>query len=155
MLIEWRIQKKAGHLRPKLTYQVTLEPFELALAVPMVRITSTIPKPADAWQTHVWPGTKERGQETPMALYDLCSPSHKTGSCKEVLILPMRKDNSYPEVEESFLKLRESYEQVLLEAYENSAFETEGRLEMMPETKRRIAPGVAAARFLELVGTAS
>jgi hypothetical protein len=155
VLIEWKIKKKAGHMRPKLTYQVTLEPFEVALAVPMVRIASTIPKPPDAGQHYVWPGTKECGREESSEVYNLFSPSHKTGSSKEMLTLPMREDNRYPEVEESFLKLRRSYEKALVEAYENSAFETEGRLEMTPETKRRIAPGVATARFLEVVGKAS
>jgi hypothetical protein len=153
MHIEWKILKQAGHLRPKLYYEITLDSFEIALAVPMVRMTSTIPKPPDAGQSHVWPGTKERGKELPTEVYDLCSPSHKTGRCKEMLMLPMRPDNHYPEVEASFLKLRRAYEKVLVEAYENSAFEIQGCVEMIPETKRRVAPGVVAARFLKLAET--
>lgn len=155
MIIEWNIRKKAGHLRPKLTYQITLEPFEVALAVPMVCITSTIPKPPNAWQSHVWPGTMECGKEKSTETYMLFSPSHKTGRRQEVLMLPMRHNNQYPEVEESFFQLRQAYEKALLEAYENSAFEMEGRLDMSAETKRCIAPGVVASRFLEIVGKAS
>ena len=155
MHIEWKIRKKAGHRRPKLDYRLALEPFEIELAVPMVRITSTIPKPPDPWQSHVWPGTLERGLQAPDAVYDLCTPSHKTGSCHEVLTMPARCDKCYPEVEQSFRELRRAYEQVLLEAYENSAFEIDGRLEMTAETKRRIAPAAAAARFVEALGLAS
>ncbi len=155
MRIEWTIRKKTGHLRPKLHYRLALEAFEVDLAVPMVRIASTIPKPPDAWQSHVWPGTLERGEDPPKAVYDLCSPSHKTAYLEEVLTLPARPDNRYPEVEESFRRLRQSYETALFEAYQNSAFEIRGDLEMTPETKRRIAPAAAAARFLEAVGMAS
>lgn len=150
MLIEWTIQKKAGHLRPKLRYEITLEAFEIELAVPMVQITSTIPKPPDAGQHYVWPGTKECGKEMPDAFYDLCAPSHKTGFRRETLMLPMRRGNDYPEVEDSFLELRRVFEEALLEAYANSAFETRGRLELTPETKRCIAPSVVARRFLAL-----
>lgn len=78
MLIEWKISKRAGHLRPKLYYCITLEDFEVALAVPMVCMRSTIPKPPDAGQHYVWPGTKERGQEVFEEVYELCTPSHKT-----------------------------------------------------------------------------
>lgn len=151
MLIEWTIQKKAGHLRPKLHYGITLEAFEIELAVPMVRITSTIPKPPDAGQHYVWPGTKERGKEMPEAVYDLCTPSHKTGHRRETLMLPMRRDNDYPEVENSFGQLRRVFEEALLAAYANSAFEIRGRMEMTPSTKQRIAPAVAARRFLAVV----
>ncbi len=155
MRIEWNIRKKAGNLRPKLYYRIDLEPHEVALALPMVQITSTIPKPPDAGQHFVWPGTKERGKETPTQVYDICTPSHKTEWRQEVVTLPMRADNEYPEVEESFRELRRVFEETLLDAWENSAFETGGILETTPETKRRIAPSVAAARFLSLVEKAS
>jgi hypothetical protein len=154
MRIEWKIQKNAGHLRPKLRYRLSLEPFELSLAVPMVRISSTIPKPQDAWQSHVWPGTLECGGKCPTATYDLCTPSHKTGSADGVLTLPARPDNRYPEVEESFCRLRRAYESALMDAYRNSAFEVRGSMEMTSETRQRIAPAAAAARFLQAVGLA-
>jgi hypothetical protein len=155
MKIEWTVKKRAGHLRPKLHYWITLEAFEIDLAVPMVRITSTIPKPPDAGQHYVWPGTKECGKEAPEEVYDLCTPSHKTGHCREMRMLPMRPGNQYPEIEASFRQLRTAYEKVLLEAYANSAFETRGSLGMSTETKKRFAPAVAARRFLALVEEAS
>ena len=151
MRIEWKISKKKGHLRPQLRYRVSLEPFEVELAVPMVTVTSAIPKPPDAWQRHVWPGTHERGKMESVEVYDLSTPSHKTITREELLMLPMRPGNQYPEVEESFRTLRSAYEKALLEAYENSSFETGGRLEMTQETKERLAPTVAAQKFLALV----
>ncbi len=155
MRIEWTIRKRAGHLRPKLEYTLTLEDFEIELAVPMVRVASTIPKPPDAGQHYVWPGTKECGREKPEAVYELSSPSHVTGRRRETLMLPMRKGNDYPEIEQSFCKLREAYEQALLTAWANSAFETRGQLEMTPATKEQLAPVVAARRFLEVLDKAS
>ena len=155
MHIEWKIHKRAGHLRPKLHYAMTLEDFEIELAVPMVRITSTIPKPPDAGQHYVWPGTKECGREAPTQVYDLCSPSHKTGHCRETLMLPMRQANHYPEIEASFRKLREAYEDALMAAHTNCAFESKGQLDMTSVTKRCIAPAVATRRFLSLIDKAS
>ena len=148
MLIEWSIKKRAGHLRPKLEYRITLEEFEIELAVPMVRITSTIPRPPDPGRHFVWPDGMDSEREKPVAVYDLCAPSHKTGFWRETMMLPIREDNHYPEVEESFIKLRRVFEKALLSAYASSAFETRGTLEMTPETKQRIAPAVAAKRFL-------
>jgi hypothetical protein len=72
-----------------------------------------------------------------------------------MLMLPMRPGNDYPEVEASFCRLRRAYEEALLAAYANSAFETRGSLGMSSETKRRFAPAVAAQRFLALVEEAS
>ncbi len=155
MQIEWKISKKTGHLRPQLRYRVSLEPFEVELAVPMVTVTSTIPKPPDAWQHHVWPGTCERGKTASVQVYDLSTPSHKSIAREELLMLPMRPGNQYPEVEASFRALRCAYEKALLEAYENSSFEAGGRLEMTLETKERIAPAFAAQKFLALVGNSS
>ncbi len=152
MKIDWKITKERGNLRPKLWYRIALEPFEINLGVPMVRIASTIPKPPDSWQSHSYPGRMERGDWQPDTFYYLCSPSHKTGCCEEVITLPMRENGEYPEVEESFLKLRQTYEKVLIEAYENADFKTEGSLWMSIETKKRIAPGIAAARLLEAAG---
>lgn len=155
MRIEWTIRKRAGHLRPKLEYTLALEEFEIELAVPMVRIASTIPKPPDAGQHYVWPGTKECGREEPEDVYELSSPSHVARRRREVLMLPMRKENDYPEIEESFRNLRRAYEEALLKAWTNSAFETKGRLDMSSDTKKQIAPEVAAKKFLALVGKAS
>jgi hypothetical protein len=155
MLIEWNIAKKAGYRRPKLRYRVTLEPFEIDLAVPMVRITSTIPKPVDAWRSHRRPTASEPHTEEAEDVYPLFTPSHESGTCEEVLILPMRKDNHYPEIEASFRQLRQAYEDTLITAYENSAFEKTGRLEMTLDTKQRIVAGITANRFMEVITKAS
>jgi hypothetical protein len=152
MILEWKIIKKSGHMRPKLRYHVRLEEFEKDLAVPMVRITSIIPKPPESWQGHVWPGTNELGPGHEQQYYDLFTPSHKTGEREEVLTLPMRENRLYPEVEDSFLALRRAYEDALMSAYENSAFEQEGRLELSLAVKKLMAPRTVAARFLKAAG---
>ncbi|WP_291323133.1 hypothetical protein [Desulfonatronospira sp.] len=152
MILEWKIIKKSGHMRPKLRYKVRLEDFEKDLAVPMVRISSSIPKPVDSWQAHAWPGTNELAPGYETEYYDIFTPSHKTEQLEEVLTLPMRETRLYPEVEESFLNLRQAYEQVLVTAYENSAFEQEGRLELSMPIKKLIAPHAVAARFLKAAG---
>lgn len=60
MRINWKIEKKRGNLRPTLTYSVSLEEHEKALALPPLRIVSNIPKPAEHWQEHCYPGQFER-----------------------------------------------------------------------------------------------
>ena len=90
-----------------------------------------------------------------MKVYDLNTPSHKTITREELLMLPMCPGNQYPKVEASFRRLRCAYEKVLVEAYENSSFATGGRLEMTLETKERIASAVVAQKFLALVENAS
>ncbi|MGD9160855.1 MAG: hypothetical protein PVG39_20720 [Desulfobacteraceae bacterium] len=155
MNIEWQIVKKQGHLRPKLHYSIKLEPFEINLAVPMVTITSTIPKPPDAWQSHVYPGRNERKEWKPETFYELSTPSHKDENLKNVLTLPMREAPDYPEVESSFTLLRETYETALKNAYRNSAFEIRGEMGMSPETKRIVAPAVVAERLLNCFGSKS
>ena len=125
------------------------------MAVPVVRIKSTIPKPRESREHHIWPGTHEQGVHAPKECYLINTPSHKMKSQEELLMLPARPENTYPEVEESFRMLREAYEQALLTAYENSSFENQGRLEMTRATKERLAPAAAAQAFLSLVDKAS
>ena len=150
MKIEWEIKKERGNLRPKLYYRAELESFEIKLGVPMVRITSTIPKPPDAWQSHSYPGRKERGCWIPEIFYELYSPSHKTIHFKETIHLPMRENCEYPEVEESFRLLRKEYEKCLKAAYHNAAFEIRGSLGISMETKKQIAPGITALKMLHV-----
>jgi len=149
MKIEWKIKKEAGHLRPWLSYRLVLEPFEIRLAVPMVRITSTIPKPPDAWQRHVHPGTAEtKDGWAPEAFYEIVTPSHQTGCHREAISLPMRTSGKYPEVEASFMALRDVYEAALMAAYRNAAFEVRETLSLSDRAKRAIAPGVVAYQLL-------
>ncbi len=149
MKIEWKIKKEAGHLRPWLSYGLTLEPFEIRLAVPMVRITSTIPKPPDAWQRHVHPGMAEtKAGWVPDTFYELVTPSHQTGGHIETISLPMRPSGNYPEVEASFMALRDAYETALMAAYRNAAFEIRKNLNLSDHVKRAIAPAVVAYQLL-------
>jgi hypothetical protein len=70
-------------------------------------------------------------------------------------MLPMRRNNAYPEVEASFRQLRRVFKAALPEAYANSAFETHDRLEMTSATKKRVAPNIVTQRFLAMVDKAS
>ena len=65
MHIEWTITKKRGWLRPTLTYTITLEAHEKALALPEVSVLSSIPKPEEERQEHCPPGRFERAASAP------------------------------------------------------------------------------------------
>ena len=60
MHIEWNITKRRGNIRPVLHYTVTLEEHERELALPFIRVVSTIPEPPDSWQEFCYPGQHER-----------------------------------------------------------------------------------------------
>ena len=62
MHIEWAINKDRGNLRPTLSYRVRLEEHEKALALPQVRVTSTIPRPEEHHTRYCYPGTMERAE---------------------------------------------------------------------------------------------
>lgn len=152
MLIEWKIEKKRGNVRPRLCCKITLSGFEKALAVSPLQIPSTIPKPPESFWEHCYPGERERDSWKPGEYYYLSTPSHKQGELQENFILPWREDNQYPEVEESFKLLRDEHEKLLRRAYDSRPFELEGALDITPETKRHIAPAAAAERILKVVG---
>jgi hypothetical protein len=149
--IEWVITKKRGIFRPVLRYTVTLTEFERELGVPMVRIASQIPKPPDASWDYCWPGQNERGQWSPAEFHQLATPAHKTGELSEVLRLPWREGNAYPEVEASFQALRQAFERALEAAAASAPLQLRGDLETTRETRRAIAPAFAAERLLRLV----
>ncbi|AGW15281.1 hypothetical protein [Megalodesulfovibrio gigas] len=151
MRMEWTIIKGRGNLRPVLQYTVTLTEFEKSLAVPMVEVESGIPKPPDAGWNFCWPGQHERGPWTPTEFHVLQTPNHRSGQATASLKLPWRADNLYPEVETSFLALREAFEIALTEAAQSQPFQVQGRLETSGEAKKHIAPAVAAARILHAV----
>ena len=78
MHIEWNITKRRGNIRPILHYTVTLEEHERELALPFIRVDSTIPEPPDSWQEFCYPGQHERaGNPASGKTYDLEIPSHK------------------------------------------------------------------------------
>ena len=111
MHIEWNITKRRGNIRPVLHYTVTLEEHERELALPFIRVVSTIPEPPDSWQEFCYPGQHERAENPASGkTYDLEIPSHKGRLWKQSLRLPWREENDYPEVEQSFKKLCDAFE---------------------------------------------
>ncbi|MBP3731606.1 MAG: hypothetical protein J6I40_09080 [Mailhella sp.] len=153
MNIEWKITKKRGNLRPVLTYCVTLEEFEKELALPPLRVSSTIPEPQDSWQEYCYPGQMERAEgNEPSAFYELESPSHRGKSWPQTLRLPWREGNAYPEVEESFQNFRSEFEKMLRQAYASAPMNEERSLSSSNAVRAHVAPGVAAARFLRMAG---
>lgn len=152
MNIEWKIEKKRGNYRPLLHYTVTLSEFECSLCLTAVRVQSVIPKPPEASWSYCWPGHNERGQWTPSDWHLLMTPSHKDKSSSQTLKLPWREDNAYPEVEESFILLRDAFEEALSQAMQSVPMNQSGSLETSSAMRRTIAPAFAAGRILRAVG---
>lgn len=157
MRIDWKIVKKRGNIRPVLTYSVTLDETEKALALPALRIRSTIPEPPDSWQEFCYPGHLERSDAPvdPERVYDLEMPSHKGKSWPQTLRLPWREDNAYPEVEESFRMLRDAAEKEMKAAYDSLPMQEEYSLESTTEARRYLAPaalGMRLRRFAPVSG---
>lgn len=151
MIIEWSITKKRGNFRPVLSYTIRLEEFEIQLALPGVLLQSTIPEPPQPWSSSCLPATNERAGEQ-CSTHRIYTPDHKTAETGGRLTLPWREDCSYPEVKESFTRLRADFETVLREAYSSLPIEENGRLELSAETKRHIADGIVSEKFLKAVG---
>lgn len=151
MNIDWNISKKRGNFRPILTYSITLTEFEKSLAMPPVRITSTIPKPPEAGWTHCWPNQHERADWTPSECYLLTAPSHKEKETLVTLKLPWRESNEYPEVQESLTALRDAFEKALIASMNSTAVNTHGNLKTSASVKGIIAPTFAAERILQSV----
>lgn len=152
MNIEWKIEKKLGNYRPLLHYTVTLSEFECGLCLPVVRVQSVIPKPPEASWSYCWPGQNERGQWIPSDWHQLMTPSHKDKNASQILKLPWREDNDYPEVEESFILLRDAFEEALAKAVQSAPMSLSGRLENTSAMRRTIAPAFAAGRILRALG---
>ena len=145
MHIEWNITKRRGNIRPVLHYTVTLEEHERELALPFIRVVSTIPEPPDSWQEFCYPGQHERAENPASGkTYDLEIPSHKGRLWKQSLRLPWREENDYPEVEQSFKKLRDAFEAELKAAYGSLPMDESNSLETSFDARRFIAPGILA-----------
>lgn len=163
MHIEWNIVKKRGNLRPVLTYTVRLEEHEKALALPGVSILSSIPKPEEDRQEYCYPGQFERrpetgernegaasgGQSGLAARYELEAPSHRGHPWARTLRLPWRESNEYPEVEASFLLLRQEVERELERASGSAPLKMQGALRTSPGGRQGIAPAILAERLLK------
>ncbi|HML53481.1 MAG TPA: hypothetical protein PKC79_05250 [Solidesulfovibrio magneticus] len=150
MRITWHIVKKRGNLRPELVYDVVLEGHEKALALPYVRIDSTIPEPPSSWQAHCYPGQHERAGAAPAGFYQLATPNHATGTLRQSLRLPWREDNDYPEVEASFAALRRAFEAAFAAAGASQPMDVRGELTLTAGLKRDLAPSLMADRLLGL-----
>ena len=153
MRIEWNIEKKRGNLRPSLTYSVSLEDHEKALALPPVSVMSTIPKPEEERQDYCYPGQYERSGKPDSErgeYHTLEVPSHRGHSWVRSLRLPWRRDNDYPEVEASFLILREAFERELAAAHSSLPLRLDNSLETSRPARAAIAPAVLAERFLRI-----
>ena len=149
MRIDWKITKKRGNIRPLLTYTVTLEEHEKALALPPLRVRSSIPEPENSWQEYCYPGQMERVDGADgRCCYELEGPSHRGKSWPQTLRLPWRENNAYPEVEASFLAFREAFEAMLAQAYASAPMQEEGSLGASAASRSMVAPGVLAERFL-------
>ena len=149
MRIEWKITKKRGNLRPLLIYSMVLEEHEKALALPPLRLRSTIPEPQDSWQEYCYPGCLERsGGPEGISCYDLESPSHRGKSWPQTLRLPWRENNAYPEVRASFEAFRDAFDALLAEACASVPMNEEESLCSGDEARRLAAPALLAERFL-------
>ena len=156
MKITWKITKKRGYPRPTLTYGISLNEYERALALPPMRVRSRIPEPLDSWQEHCYPGQHERAAQPQYGdMYDLDTPSHKGTHGSQSLRLPWREDNSYPEVEESFRILRDAFEAEVAKAYDSQPMNTEHSLEGTEQYRQYLAPGTVAERFLNFARKAA
>ncbi|MBQ9405710.1 MAG: hypothetical protein IJU37_03105 [Desulfovibrio sp.] len=151
MRIEWHITKKRGNLRPVLHYAAHLEEHEKALALPEVRIVSTIPKPEEDRQDYCYPDCLERAEGyRPREFHVLESPSHKGHSWTHDLRLPWRADNAYPEVETSFQRLRDAVEREMERANASRPLDVSGGVRTSIQAKAMLAPDLIAERFLRL-----
>jgi hypothetical protein len=152
MKIEWKIEKKRGNYRPVLKYGITLEDFEVDLAVPQVVLEEALPCPPSAWRSFCYPGQDERA-DTPTEWHRLVTPSHKQGTAHGELTLPWRgPEAGFDDVREAFERLRRDFEAVLVKTHDSSPLDIVENLELSEETRKHIAVGVASARFLSAVG---
>lgn len=160
MRLEWKIKKERGNLRPTLYYTVMLEDHEKKLALPPVSVRSSIPVPEEHRQEYCYPGQFERratpeggagqGHGTPeLEYYTLEAPSHRGHAWTQTLRLPWREDNAYPEVESSFVRLRDAFEKELAAAYASQPMESGGTLKSSEAAKQGVAPAVLAERLLQ------
>lgn len=109
-----------------------------------------IPNESRGW---CLPGFDERAEEWKAKSFHLLSvPWFKIGQDAGFLRLPFRENGKYPEVEESFKKLRKEYEIIVCQAYRWEAIDEAGALHTTEETREAIAGTIAAKKMLELFG---
>ena len=148
MRLHWHIDKKRGNFRPVLTHRVELDDWERELATPALRVTSTIPEPAQSWREYCYPGELERGDAPPASCYQLEIPPHKGRFGSTALRLPWREDNDYPEVQASFEALRLAFETELARTRASEPMNECGSLRLSGKALRAATPEIMAARLL-------
>ncbi len=149
MKIEWSINKERGNLRPILTYSFSVDKFEKALALPPVIIASSIPEPVESWREYCYPNVDERSKNPVYKdFYRLEIVSHKGKLWEQKIRLPWREDNNYPEIEESFNKLRQAFEEELERANASLPMNESSFLNITEKATVDIAPSVLAEKFL-------
>ncbi len=150
MKIEWNIIKKKGNYRPSLHYSFVVEDFERDLALPPIRIQSTIHEPMEVFEEHCYPNKYERAQ-TPeyKGFYDLEIVSHKGRLWPQEIRLSWREDNLYPEIEESFKMLRQAFEEELAKANNSKEINISSSLDITEQAHLEIAPSILAEKFLD------
>lgn len=149
MKISWNINKKQGNFRPHLHYTICLEGYERELAVHTINLTSTIPKIPCAHEAFCLPNIHERkvGWQ-PNSFHQISTPYFRDGTVNDYIRLPFRKNNDYPEIEESFAKLRYQFEVIVRDAYGAVGFTQEKELDTSSATKEIIAAHLAARKML-------
>ena len=153
MRIEWRIKKKRGNFRPTLTYHLSLEDHEKALAVHAVSIETRIPYIPRPHEGFCLPGENERAPGwTASSFWHLTVPHFKTGEIKEFIRLPFRASGEYPEVEQAFRDLRKRFEMVVTSVYAQAPYEKKGELGVGKKTAQDIAAAVVSQKLLGLYG---
>ncbi len=156
MKIEWKIVKKRGNMRPVLTYSFIIEDYEKCLALPPVRVCSSIHEPINAWQEHCYPEQNERADSPEYkGMYTLEIISHKGNGWPQSLRLPWRDDNCYPEVEASFELLRDAFEKELALADASLPMDEEAFLNISEHASKSLAPTVLAEKFLHFAKRSS
>lgn len=154
MHIKWKIQKRSGHFRPVLAYQIALEDFEKDLALPAVKVDSDIAKIPNAHERFCLPDTNERDRTWQAEQYHkLASPDFHRAILQKQIILPYTCSQEFQEIETSFAKLRSAFEEALLAAYASSSFSIRKEMGLTSETRTQMATGIAASRMLNLFAT--
>lgn len=156
MNISWKITKKRGNWRPSFKITLTLEDWELDLGLPdKIEVKTKIPRPYACHEAKCPPGLWERAnppEGTENTWQVKISLQAGNGTFTERLPWRPGAQPEYPEVEEAAHQLREEIERLIREAYDSEGWEAGGELGLTEETKRYVAPGVAARRMLKVVG---
>lgn len=154
MKITWSIEKKRGNFRAHLKYSITLEDYEKEIAVNTLNIVSSIPKIDDSHESFCLPSSNERSKDwQPKDFHMVSTPYFRDGHLTEYIRLPFREDGKYPEIEETFSKLRAEYEKIVQEAYGSVPISENKELDTSEDTKQIIAAHLVSRKMLAFCTT--